>query len=495
MDATTRTLQPGGSLRDLFSSARGDFADREAVVCGDIRLTYEQLGYRVDRLAGGLTELGIGSSSRLAVLAKSCHRYLEAYLAAAYLGAVLVPLNYRLSAAESEQVVSDSGAQTLLLSPAFQSTWQAIGHEVHDVVNVVLLAEDSQDEAVGYEQLLRRSAGVTHPVERATNDLAYLYYTSGTTGGPKGVMLSEQNALCIASSAQSFMQFTTQDRLLRPRTPFHVGTLAMWAALSAGACQVCLPDFEPRAYLHAIQDEHVTAISMVPTMLNAIVHVPDARSYDLRSLRLVNYGAAPMPDAVLRKTVDTFGCNLVQVYGMTEVGYATALLPEDHVLGPQPLARRIRSAGRALAGVELRIVDEQDVDVSVGEIGELLVRGPSVMLGYWHQPEATAEAFRGGWMHTGDMARMDEDGYVSIVDRKKDMIITGGENVYSTEVEAVLYQHPAVVESAVIGVPDSYWGETVKALVVLNPGQVMSADTLQRFCRERIAGYKVPRSV
>jgi long-chain acyl-CoA synthetase len=495
MDAFTTALQPGGSIRDLFKAARSEFADREAVVCGGLRLTYEQLGYRVDRLAGGLAELGVGSGTRVAVLAKSCHRYLEVYLATANLGAVLVPLNYRFSVVELQQIISDSGAQTILLGPAFLATWRRIRPEVHDVVNVVLLAEDGQDGVVGYEQLLRKSAGHAPSVEKTTDDLMYLFYTSGTTGRPKGVMLSERNALCLASFSRWLMQLTSEDRLLRSPTPFHVGALATWAAVSAGACQVYLPDFEPRAYLRAMHDERVTAISTVPTILNAMVHVPDVLSYDLRSLRLAMYGGSPMPEAVLRKTADTFGCPLVQVYGMTEVGFATALLREDHILAPEPPTRRIRSAGRALAGVELRIVDDQDVDLSVGEIGELLVRGPNVMLGYWNQPEATAQALTGGWMHTGDLASLDEDGYVYIVDRKKDMIITGGENVYSTEVESVLCQHPAVLEAAVIGAQDPFWGETVNALVVLNPGHFVSAEGLQAFCRERIAGYKVPRTV
>jgi long-chain acyl-CoA synthetase len=310
-------------------------------------------------------------------------------------------------------------------------------------------------------------------------------------------MLSEENALLIASAIQPFMNLTQQDVVLRTPNPFHLAGLTIWQVLPVGACMLLSPDFEPKRYLHMVQEERVTVVALVPTMINAMINLPEVRSLDLGSLRLLGYAGAPMPEQLVRAAAETFvGAGLLQAYGMTEAGYLTALLPEDHVLAESgPLARRIRSVGRVVPGVELRVVNDRDEDVACGEIGEIIVRGPNVMLGYWNQPEPTAEALRGGWMHTGDMGSLDEQGYLYLADRKKDMIISGGENVYSTEVEAVLYEHPAVLEAAVIGVPDTTWGETVKAFVVLKPAQSTSASVLQTFCRERIAGYKAPRSI
>jgi acyl-CoA synthetase (AMP-forming)/AMP-acid ligase II len=497
MTATLESLlERNTNITSLLRSARGNFGDREAVVCGDTRLTYEQLGNRVDRLAGGLAGLGVRSGMRIAVLAKNCHRYLEAYLAAAHLGAVLVPVNYRLSSRELGEILADSGPHVLLVSPAFKSVWDVNRERLTGVRHLVLLDERGDGDSLAYEQLLRTGASSVPTVERDPDDMLYLFYTSGTTGQAKGVMLSKRNVVFGVSAIHYVMHLTTRDRVLRTSNPFHIGGLSIWAVVSAGACQLVLPEFDPTRCLQVLQDERVTVAGMVvPTMLNAMVAVPDADSYDLSAMRLLTYGASPISEALLRKTGYTFGCHMLQYYGMTEVGVATVLSPEDHVPAAPDQVSRIQSAGRAVLGVDVRTVDDQDHDVAGGEVGEVIVRGPNVMLGYWNQPEMTAEALRNGWMHTGDLATMDGDGYLYIVDRKKDMIISGGENVYSSEVESVLCQHPAVSEAAVVGAPDPTWGETVKAAVVLKPEQTASAETLQDFCRERIAGYKVPRSV
>jgi long-chain acyl-CoA synthetase len=430
-------------------------------------------------------------------LAKNCHRYQEAFLAAARLGAVLIPLNYRLSARELREILADSGAQIILVAPMFAQAWETIRDQLPQVRHVILLAEHAYDDVIAYEELVQTSTTVAPYHERSPDDLLYLLYTSGTTGRPKGVMLSEQNALLVASGVQPFMRLTQNDRVLRTPNPFHLGGLTIWQVLPVGGCMLVMPEFEPAGYLRMVQNERATVMTLAPTMINAMINLPEVHAADLSSLRLLGYAAAPMPEHLLHATAETFGrAGLLQAYGMTETGYVTVLRPDDHVLAESgAAARRIRSVGRAIPGIELRVVDSQDEDVTCGEIGEIVVRGPSVMLGYWNQPKATAEALRGGWMHTGDMGSLDEDGYLYLADRKKDMIISGGENVYSTEVEAVLYEHPAVLEAAVIGVPDPVWGETVKALVVLKPARTATAQGLQTFCRERIAGYKIPRSV
>jgi acyl-CoA synthetase (AMP-forming)/AMP-acid ligase II len=432
----------------------------------------------------------------VAVLAKNCHRYQEAYVAVARLGAVLVPLNHRLSARELEDILADCGADVMLIGPTFVPMWRTIRRNIPALRHGIVLAEHADADIISYEQLLQTTAPSVPDVERTPDDLLYLYYTSGTTGRAKGVMLSERNALVAVDAATGIMRLTSHERVLRVPNPFHVGGITVWSMLLTGACQLIVPDFDPAHYLQLMQDEHITIVQLVPTMINAMLNVPNVLSYDLSALRLLTYAASPMPDPLLRKTAETFRADLLQIYGMTELGYVTALLPEDHLLtGPEPLTRRVRSVGRALPGVEIRIVDDQDCDLTCDDIGEVLVRGPNVMLGYWNQLSTTDEALRNGWMHTGDVGTLDAAGYLYLVDRKKDMIITGGENVYSTEVESILYQHPAVLEAAVIGVADPAWGERVMALVVLKPGRTVTVKALQAFCRERMAGYKLPRLV
>jgi long-chain acyl-CoA synthetase len=278
---------------------------------------------------------------------------------------------------------------------------------------------------------------------------------------------------------------------------FHLADAgAIWSITLGGGTHVCLADFDPARCIELLERERITATVLVPTMINFLLNSPQAASADFSAWRLLIYGASPMPVTLIRRAASTFGVQLMQAYGMTELSpVVTWLSANDHQLeGPDEVVQRLRSAGRAVPGVEVRMVDDQDRDVPLGQVGEVIVRGPNVMQGYWNQPEVTAQVLRGGWMHTGDMATQDEGGYLYIVDRMKDMIISGGENVYSAEVEDALFQHPALLEAAVIGVPDPTWGEAVKAIVVLKDGQQVSADELRAFCRQRIAAYKVPRS-
>jgi long-chain acyl-CoA synthetase len=328
--------------------------------------------------------------------------------------------------------------------------------------------------------------------EVRANDLFGIYYTGGTTGRAKGVMLSHKN---IVSNAVHLILTTGMrgDHVALHSAPmFHLADGAVnFAVTMVGGSHVTVKAFEPAAVLSAVEKERVTCALWVPTMINLLVNYPDVSGYDLSSMRLVFYGASPIAPDLLKRAIEVFNCQFIQLYGMTEAGpILTILLPEEHTK-PELLT----GAGRQAIGVEVRVVDEQGNDVPPGEVGEVIARGPNIMMGYWGKPLETEAVLRDGWYWTGDLARIDENHYIYIVDRAKDMIITGGENVYSVEVEAVLYKHPAVLEAAVVGVPDERWGEAVKAVVVVKPGAAVTEKELIDFCKQHIASYKAPKSV
>ena len=345
---------------------------------------------------------------------------------------------------------------------------------------------------LAFEQLVE-----THdPVEDARcggDQLAGVFYTGGTTGRAKGVMLSHDNLLTSALGALATDPVPPDHVLLHAAPIFHAAAFSGWVRSGVvGGTRVLIPVFDPVAVLTAVQEHGVTDLLLVPTMIQLVVDHPRVDEFDLTSVRKVMYGASPMSDALLGRTMKALpNARFLQVYGMTELApVATVLRPDDH---EDP--RHRRSVGRAAPHAEVRVVGPDDVELPRGEVGEIVVRGGHVMLGYWDRPEETAEALRGGWMHTGDAGRMDDEGYLYLIDRLKDMIISGGENVYSVEVENVLAQHPAVATCAVIGVPDETWGERVHAVVVPAAGAAVTLEELRAFCADRIAGYKVPRSM
>jgi long-chain acyl-CoA synthetase len=311
-------------------------------------------------------------------------------------------------------------------------------------------------------------------------------------------MLSQRNFVENGYHVMAHLALREGDVYLHAAPMFHLADgWATYAFTGVGSTQTYVRGFEPRAVLAAIERERVTMTVLVPTMINALINHPDAATRDLSSLRYLLYGASPIAESVLRRAMDVLGCDFTQAYGMTEAApILTLLLGDDHRHdGSERAVRRLRSAGRPVLGVEVRVVDLDDQDVPTGEVGEVLARGANMLAGYWNRPEETAEALRGGWYHSGDLATLDEDGYLYIVDRKKDMIVTGGENVYSVEVEDALAAHPAVLECAVIGVPDEHWGEAIHAVVALKSGQAASEDELVAHCHARIAGYKCPKSI
>ncbi len=492
------------SLWSILARARRLSPDNVAVVDGGRQLSYAELGDRVDTLAALLRAQGVQPGDRIATLLPNTLPCLECYFAAAGLGAVLVPLNTRLHPDELGFILGDSGCGVLVADPGFTSLVESIAARTTQLRTVISAAEPfplgGAALVIGYPAT--RGATGFVPAETPSDALAHLYYTSGTTGQPKGVMLTHRNVWVHALAAVAELGLSERDRWAHVAPMFHLADAwASFAITWVGGRHVMVPRFDPHEVLAGFERERVTITNLVPTMLNLMVKHEARRAFDYRSLRMILSGGAPIAPAVVRAIVETFGCEYVQTYGMTETSpYLTMSLLNDRLRAlPEEDQLRYRAkTGRPFLAVELRVVDEAGIPVPADElaVGEIQVRGETVTPGYWRRPEATADAFTpDGWLRTGDLAVIDADGFVTIVDRKKDMIISGGEKVYSTEVEHVLYQHAAVLEAAVYGTPDQVWGEVVSAAVVVRPGMTVSEEELVAFCRPRLAAFKLPRRV
>lgn len=468
--------------------------ERLATICGDRTRTVAESADRVARFAGALQGLGVRPGERVGILAFNSDRYHEFLLAVPWAGAVVNPVNIRWSVPEIAYSLRDCGTDVLVVDDAFAAAVPALREQVPNLATVIFCGDgDPPGGTLGFEDLVAGHEPVPD-AHRAGDDLYGVFYTGGTTGQPKGVMLSHRNIVTSAMGSQATLPVVTPGgRLLHAAPMFHLADIAAWVmGLLGGSTNVMVPAFTPASVVAAIVRHRVTDTLLVPTMIQLLVDSPEAADADLASLLGVIYGASPMSEAVLRRARATLpNATFTQAYGMTELSpVATLLTPADH--DDPTLAR---SVGRAAVHAEVRIVDAAGAEVPCGVVGEIVVRGDHVMRGYWNKPDETAAALRDGWMHTGDGGAMDERGHVFIADRLKDMIITGGENVYSVEVENALAQHPAVAACAVIGVPDDDWGERVHAVVVLAAGAQATAAELSDFCREHIANYKIPRSV
>ncbi|MEV5411128.1 long-chain-fatty-acid--CoA ligase [Thermopolyspora sp. NPDC052614] len=469
-------------------------AQRVLTVFGDRTRTVAECVDRVARFAHALRSLGVRPGDRVGIMALNSDRYHEFLLAVPWAGAVTNTVNIRWSASEVAYSLVDCRTDVLLVDDALAGLLPALRKEVPDLKTVIFCGDGPQpDDTLNYEELI----AAHEPVEdarRHDDDLYGIFYTGGTTGRPKGVMLSHRNMVTSAMGTLATLPVVSKGgRLLHAAPMFHLADIAAWAmGLLAASTHVIVPSFTPAGVAEAIARHRVTDALLVPTMIHLLVNSPEAADADLSSLHGVLYGASPISEETLRQARERLpNAAFTQAYGMTELSpVATLLSPTDH---DDPV--RSRSAGRAVAHAEVRIVNPSGAEVPLGTVGEIAVSGDHVMLGYWNKPEETAAALRDGWMHTGDGGYMDENGYVFVADRIKDMIITGGENVYSIEVENVLTNHPAVAQCAVIGVPDKDWGERVHAVVVLAPGASATAEELRDFCRPHIANYKIPRSV
>jgi acyl-CoA synthetase (AMP-forming)/AMP-acid ligase II len=468
--------------------------DAPMTVFGGRTRSFRDVADRVSRFAGALRGLGVGDGDRVAMLSLNSDNYHEYLLAVPWANAVLNPVNTRWSPAEIAYSLQDSGSRTLLIDDTFAAMLPAIREACPELATVIHTGDGPTPAgALAYEQLITDSAPIEDP-RRGGDELAGLFYTGGTTGFPKGVMLSHTALLTSALGSNSTGYLLRPGgRLLHAAPMFHVADLAAWTgAMLLGNEHVIIPAFEPRAVLHAIAEHQITDVLLVPVMIQMVADHPDLAGYDLTSLRAVLYGASVIPQAVLERAMKAFPtAGFTQAFGQTELApVATLLGPEDH-LRPEML----RSAGRAAPHCEVRVVDPDAHEVPRGTVGEVAVRGANMMAGYWNKPEETAVSLRNGWVHTGDGAYMDDDGYIYVVDRMKDMIVTGGENVYSAEVENALAQHDAVASCAVIGVPDDQWGERVHAVVVLHAGRQVGVEELRDHVRALIANYKTPRTV
>jgi long-chain acyl-CoA synthetase len=468
-----------------------------ATICGDRRQDWASFANRVSRLAGGLTALGFKPGDRIGILALNCDRYLESLFGLAHGGFVFVPINTRLAAPEIVFWLADSGCSGLLVDDAFVPVLPKVLPDTPEVRHLIHLGDAPTPAGyLSYEALIA-GAEPAADAGRANDDMAGIFYTGGTTGRSKGVMLSHNNILSNAHNMSTAAPFRPQTCYIHAAPMFHLADGAMTFIVTAnGGRHVFLPRFDPAAFLRMVETEGVTTALIVPTMINMLVHHPDIATRDISSLEDMLYGASPMPEAVIMRALEVMPkARFTQAYGQSEASPLMTLCSWDSLWIDGKLSGRIRSAGRGVLDCEIAVMDENDREVPRGTVGEICGRGKTVMLGYWKQPELTAHTLRNGWLHTGDGGYMDDDGFIYIVDRVKDMIVSGGENIYSAEVEEALYAHPAVAECAVIGVPDDTWGERVHAIVRFKPDMTATEQELIAACHQRIANYKCPRSV
>jgi len=447
-------------------------------------------------MAQALRSVGVGPQDRVAFLDKNSIEHFEVSYGCALLNAVSVDVNWRLAPPEVAFIVNDSEAKVLIVGPDFVPVLEAIADQLTHAKTIIVIGGHPKYE--DYEALITRQKVQDPGVEGKPDDVAFQLYSSGTTGRPKGVMLTWSNFSALLPMAKDIWMLTPDSVNLVAMPLFHIGGSG-WATAGqyVGAASIIVRDIDPAALVKLIGQQRITHGFVVPVLLQFTLMVPDIDKADFSSLKLILYGASPISDEVLAGSIKAYKCNFMQVYGLTETtGVVTLLPPEDHDLNG-PNKHRLRSCGKPSPGVELRIVDtETKKDVVLGEVGEIWLRSPQVMKGYWKMPEATAEAIvDGGWFRSGDAGYLDKDGYCYIFDRVKDMIVSGGENIYPAEIENALMAHSAIADVAVIGVPDEKWGEVPKAIVVRKKDVVVTEQEIIDFARTKIAGFKCPKSV
>jgi acyl-CoA synthetase (AMP-forming)/AMP-acid ligase II len=468
-----------------------------ATVFNGRRQTYAQFGARVRQLAGALRRLGAAPGDRIAMLSLNSDRYLEYYMAVWWAGCVVNPVNTRWSAPEIVYSLDDCDTRTLIVDDHFSGVVPTLRERSQSLRTAVHVGDgDPPAQMLSYEALLA-DAEPAQDALRRDDDLAGVFYTGGTTGYPKGVMLSHGNLLSNALSGLAEVPIPYDWNILHVAPLFHLAAMSLVIrAFVRGGAHVVVPAFHPLNVIQTIEAERVASTLLVPTMIQMVADHPLVHAHDLSSLKQILYGGSAISEALLDRAFAAFpGVEFAQGYGMTEMSPSiTFLLGHCHTPDGR-LGGRLRSAGQAICGVDVRIVDSDDRELPPGETGEIVVRSPGMMLGYWNKPEETLQALRGGWMHTGDAGYLDGEGYLYVVDRIKDMIVTGGENVYSAEVENALGSHPAVASCAVLGIPDDKWGESVHAVVVLKAGATATEEDIRLHCRSIIAGYKCPKSV
>ena len=474
------------------------YPDKIALIDNEVKISFSQLNKRINRLANALLGLGLRRGDKVAVLHHNCYQYIELYFASAKAGIPIVPLNYRFSAKELSYIINDSEAKAIFYGEKYFPVIEQIRGEIKGIEHFICI-DKSLAHTKDYEDMIGMARDSDPYIPVAEDDLYILGYTGGTTGLPKGVMTTHKNIIssCFHLCAEEIHLHPGAVFLNIPPL-FHAGdSFCMFVFSFLGATNVVMNSSSPEEIFKNIQDHKVTHPLLVPTLMLYILQYPDIQRFDLSSLQCVIYGTAPMPVEPLKQIMRILGCAFCQVYGATETFVPmSVLLPREHVLeGTDENFARMASGGREIIGVELKIVDDHNDEVSNGETGEIVARGDNVMKGYWKLPELTEKTLKNGWYHTGDMGRMDERKYLYIVDRKKDMIISGGENIYSKEIEEVLFKHPGVADVAVIGIPDDIWGEAVKGLIIKKKGAEVSENELIDHCKKYLASYKKPKSI
>ncbi len=476
------------------------FNNKVSLIDSGKNFTYSELNSRVNRLAHALSKRGMKKGDRIAFMGNNCHQFVEYYFALAKAGFVSVPVNARFSSEEASYIVNHSESIALIYTEEVEATAARMRKATTGVKWVISTGRAEKEEGVlAYEKILREACDEEPLQEVRPDDVAMILYTSGGTGFPKGVVTTHRNIMANTNTMCLELNIVPEDITVLVMPLYHIGGL--WPTMSVvyrGGTNVLLPHFDLEAMLRTIEEKEVTFLNLVPTMLLRMVSHPNLSAYNLRTLRLIMYAGAPIPLEQLKRALQILGPHrFYNSLGCTEAsGNLISFPASEHALEGSK-ASKLGSVGKDAIGVEIAIVDEQGNRLPPGKVGEIIGRGDNITQGYWKMPDDTAEVFKNGWLHTGDMGYRDEDGYIFIVDRKKDIIISGGENVASREVEEVLYQHPAVREAAVIGVPDEEWGEAVKAVVVLGPeaARAVRESDLIEFCKTRLASYKKPRSI
>jgi acyl-CoA synthetase (AMP-forming)/AMP-acid ligase II len=487
----------------LFSRSVQRYGDKTALIDDRRQVSYNQLSNRVNQLANGLRARGVGKGDRVCLLMNNSICWVESDYALAGLGAVRTRLNARDGAREYRFVVNDVGAKAVIFGAEFWGTLKQVLADLPTVETLICIGkpglnlEDLPDTVLDYEELIAGANESFDPEPLTGDDLYTIMHTSGTTGNYRGAVYSHQhwiNATVRNTLLDPIRDISDQDVFIHVAPLTHMSGCLITPTLMRGSTNVILEKFEPPTFLQAVQDHRASMTILAPTIIGFLLNFPDLDKYDVSSLRTILYAASPIAPSVLERAIKAFGNVFYQGYGLTEsLFFVTGLEKVDHdVANPQ----RLLSCGRELTSARIRIVDGMGHDVPDGDEGELVIQGDNLCLGYWNQPGATEEAFVDGWFHTNDVARRDQNGYLYIVDRKADMIISGGFNVYPKEVEDVIYRHPAVMECAVVSTPDERWGEGVKAYVALKPGAEATADEIIEFCANSGLGrYKKPRYV
>ena len=489
-------------LSSTLETAVKEHPQQQAVACDNLSFDYSELNRRVQRFAGSLMKRGFGFPDRIAIIHRNCHHFLESYLAAARIGAVLVPINYRLSPKEISFILENSDSKALIVEGGLYDTLRASIEQRPELDLVVITGSPDMElpnRSVFKEDLMKEPEELPE-LQIQDNEMAHLYYTSGTTGQPKGVVLTHRNSFIHAENAVEEMELSSDDRWLHVAPMYHLAdSWSTWAITLVGGTHVFVPEFNAKTVLETAQTGRATVSNFIPTMLNRIVNHPDIANYDLGSFRLVMSGGAPIAPEIIRRVIDVFDCEYIQTYGLTETSpYLTMSILKEH-LKELPFEERLRylaTAGRAFKGVDVKVVrdDGSEVEPKDQEVGEIIAKGETITPGYWKLPEQTEKRIVDGWLHTRDLATINEEGYVTIVDRMDDMMITGGENVYSVEIENVLYGHPKVAEAAVIGLKDETWGERIVAVIVPRDEEPRE-DEIIDFCKGELAAFKAPKQV